>query len=100
MLAANADEQRAWLSGLGVPGVESSADELALEFNDGFRLATQWVDAGWLPAALVEPMAQLDRLLESMSGPENEPLWQTHALDSSQECAAARAIGAKILREL
>lgn len=50
ILAANADEQRGWLSALAVPEVESSAHELALEFNDGFRLATQWVDAGWLPA--------------------------------------------------
>lgn len=53
MLALPAPHQIAWLEALGVGG---SADELALEFHDGYLLVPQFVERQWLQAAVVGPL--------------------------------------------
>jgi hypothetical protein len=49
----------AWLESLGAG---ASVDELALEFDDGVRLAPQFVEASWLPASVLEPLRALGDL--------------------------------------
>ena len=72
ILALPAPDQVAWVESLGVGPV---VDELALELGDGALLAAQFVEAGWLGAEVLQPLQILEALLDSMSGPENAPLW-------------------------
>src|SRR5687768_11247694 len=87
MLALPASHQIAWLESLGVGG---SADELALEFDDGYVLAPQFVERQWLDAAVVDPLRALNDLLQSMSGPGNAELWDAAALESSPRWSEVR----------
>ena len=60
-----------------------NVDELALELDDGVRLAPQFVAHDWLAPAALEQLESLDALLGAMSGPENASLWDHAALESS-----------------
>jgi hypothetical protein len=75
VLALPAADQVAWLGSLGVLDDPPSTDELALELDDGFRLAPQFVAAGWLPPSVLDPLRQLDDVLAAMSGQDNAELW-------------------------
>ena len=55
-------------------------DELALEFDDGFRLVPTFVELGWLDAAALPALEQLDAELDAMSGERNAELWHVDAL--------------------
>lgn len=59
VLALPAAAQRAWLDTLP-PFTAGNVDELAMEFDDGFQLAPQWVAAGWLAAETLEAATLLD----------------------------------------
>jgi hypothetical protein len=83
-LAAPAEEQVAYLRGLGS---FPSLDELALEFDDVFGPpGTPPPDGAWEDA-----LRSLDAVLNAMSGRENSHLWIADALDGP-EWAAVRAL--------
>ena len=91
VLAMPWSSQREWLSSLGLPGEPRFADELALEFDDGFTLLDQFVRAGWLGERVVEQLQVLDGLLNEMSGPDNADLWTLESLETSPRWEAVRA---------
>ncbi|HNW92436.1 MAG TPA: hypothetical protein PKM88_05945 [bacterium] len=68
------------------------ADELALDFNDAWRVVVADVP----PEA--EPMiTELDQLLESMSGQDKNELWTDTALKTKPEWALIREKAKRIL---
>ena len=74
-----------------------NVDELALEFDDGMRLVSQWVTAGWLPAETMPALLTLDRALEDMSGEKFESFWDRDALVTAAEWSQVRLLAAEVL---
>ena len=97
VLALPAADQVAWLGSLDGLGDPPSTDELALELDDGFRLAPQFVAAGWLPPAVLDPLRQLDEVLAAMSGQDNAELWVPDALVRSPRWSEVRSKAKAIL---
>lgn len=91
VLAMDVSGQVAWLRslGLGEPGL---ADELALEFDDGFLLMWAFVGESWLPAATEVPLREIDRALDAMSGERNAAWWKIDALASDRRWAHVREL--------
>jgi hypothetical protein len=87
VLALEANAQIAWLAKQALPQV----DELALEFDDGFRLLPTFIERGWLNATAMPVLAEIDQRLSSMSGAHNVGLWQVEALSSRTEWDHVRA---------
>jgi hypothetical protein len=88
VLALEADAQSIWLGQKGLPLV----DELALEFDDGFRLVPGFIGLGWLNATALPVLAEIDQRLSSMSGEHNAGLWQVEALAERTEWDQVRAL--------
>jgi hypothetical protein len=91
VLALDADAQVAWASQLmknHVPLI----DELAMEFDDGFRLVPSFIERGWLNEAALPVLTQLDERLEVMSGQHNADLWHAEALSSRAEWERVRGL--------
>ncbi|BCY08750.1 hypothetical protein [Actinoplanes sp. L3-i22] len=88
VLALEADAQIAWLRERGLPLV----DELALEFDDGFRLVPTFIERGWLDAVALPVLAEIDQYLSSMSGEHNTDLWQVEALARRAEWGQIRTL--------
>jgi hypothetical protein len=91
VLALPADGQETWLRSLDP--ANPPIDEIALEFDDGYRLVPQFIDRGWLPSKSAMPLGTLDALLSQMSGPagpwslealRDDPQWQ-EVRESSQQ---------------
>jgi hypothetical protein len=90
-LALDADAQAAWASQLAEDRIPL-IDEIALEFDDGFRLLSTFVERGWLDDAALPILTQLDEQLVAMSGDHNADLWRTEALTSRAEWARVRVL--------
>ncbi|GGN99770.1 hypothetical protein GCM10010112_93870 [Actinoplanes lobatus] len=88
VLALEADAQVAWLGVKGLPLV----DELALEFDDGFRLVPTFIERGWLNDTALPVLAEIDEHLSSMSGEHNAGLWHVEALTRRTEWDQVRAL--------
>ncbi len=95
-----ADDQTRWLDSLGLPGGAGVADELALEFDDGFQLLPQFVEHGWIPTHAAEKMREFDKLLSAMSGPGKPEIWEVSALGTAEAWADVRKKASAILFEL
>lgn len=89
-----------WLNSLGLGGDAALADELAMEFDDGWLLLPQFVEHGWVPAAAAEKLRELDSWLAAMSGPENADLWHVSALARADEWATVRQCATSVLLDL
>ncbi|GGN65852.1 hypothetical protein GCM10010112_27660 [Actinoplanes lobatus] len=89
VLALEADAQTAWLQRLGTA---PSADELACEFDDGFRLAPTFIERGWLSGTAIPALTQLDDQLSAMSGNPNADLWHIDALPHRAEWNRVRTL--------
>jgi hypothetical protein len=87
VLALEAGAQVTWLNERGLPLV----DELALEFDDGFRLVPTFIERGWLNDAALPALIEIDEQLSSMSGERNADLWHVEALASRTEWDRVRA---------
>lgn len=92
ILALPAPDQLCWLESLGDA---PSVDELALSLD--VRLAPQFVAVNWLPAAVLEPLLTLNALLDSMSGSQNEHLWNVAAVESAPRWSEVRAQAKAVL---
>lgn len=91
-LAKPAKEQIAWLQEIDT---YPSADELALEFDDWFRLADQLVGARIISQEAFDAMKPIDALLDEMSGPK--PLWSPAALRDAPEWETIRQQAREVL---
>jgi hypothetical protein len=100
VLALPAEDQVRWLNSIGFRGESALADELAMEFDDGFRLLPQFVEHGWIPAAAAGKLGRLDSLLAAMSGPENVDVWHVSALAHADAWAAVRQCATSVLLDL
>ncbi|GIE82227.1 hypothetical protein Aph02nite_81770 [Actinoplanes philippinensis] len=80
VLASDAEVQVAWLSRAG-----AVVEELVLEFDQGHRLLPAFVDSGWIDAAAVPALAELDRQLDEMGGDHQRALWTAEALATRPE---------------
>jgi hypothetical protein len=84
VLASDAEVQVAWLSRAFAEG-GAVVDELALEFDQGFRLLPTFVERDWIDAAAVGALTELDQQLDEMSGDHNRTLWTAEALATRPE---------------
>lgn len=91
VLDAPAENQEAWLDSLG-PVASWNVGELGLEFDDGYLLMDQWVEAGWVAPASVPPIAALNSMLDEMSGEGNAALWTREALRRHEAWRKVRAL--------
>lgn len=78
------DQQLEFISRLGV-----GPDELALEFDDSFRIASGMADQSMLPSSVMEILRPIDDILAGMtnSGPAE---WTTRAVSESQTWVSLR----------
>lgn len=93
VLALPADEQETWLRTLDP--VHPPIDEIALEFDDGYRLVPQFLDRGWLPSKSAVPMAELDALVSRLSGPTGP--WNLKALRENPQWQEVRDASLQVL---
>jgi hypothetical protein len=100
VLALDAPTQLAWLASLGLPGTPSVTDELALEFDDGYRLIPRFVANGWLSAESGGLLAPIDAALAAMSGPSNADVWAVEALESDPRWMEVRVLAREALIRL
>ncbi len=84
LVAAEAEEQLRRVGGM-------HPDELALAFDDGYRLVPTLEARGIVfREAALSALAEVDDLLKSMSGSSNAVLWTPDAIRSSEKWAAVR----------
>jgi hypothetical protein len=100
VLALPAPAQMEWLRSLGLPGEPAVSDEIAQEFDDGYRLLPVFIERGWLPERMLPPLADLNDLLTRMSGAGHSAVWETEALASATEWEQARTIARTALKLL
>jgi hypothetical protein len=95
-LAWPASRQRDYLIGLGVAPL---ADELALEFDDAFRVVEAMPAMLGLSAAARESLLTVDRALDAMSKSDSG-VWQVESLAGSTRWAEVRRLATVVLGEL
>jgi hypothetical protein len=84
VLASDAEVQVAWLSRVFAEG-GAVVDELALEFDQGYRSLSTFVLYTWIDPGAVPALNELDRQLDEMSGDHNRALWTAEALVTRPE---------------
>ena len=97
VLAMPAELQEKWLATFS--GGEY-VDELALDWDGGWRLMPQWVERGWLSAEDAGHFRPLDEALAEMSGKEHAELWTTAALHRAPEWVRIRELATAALFNL
>ena len=93
VLAMPAGVQEQWLSGMHV-------DELALEWDSGWRLLPQWVERDWLSADDADKFQPIDQALTAMTDRKDANLWTTTALHETTEWAEIRSLATAALLDL
>jgi len=91
VLAASPDLQAIWLDSLGAVA-SWNVGELGLEFDDGYLLLNQWVEAGWVEPAAVPSITALNKKPDEISGEGNAALWTREALDKHQAWQEVRTL--------
>ena len=81
------------------PNVVARPDELALDFDDAYLLLQQCQQLD-LSAAQRDAVADVDRLLAQMTGPERRALWTEAALRRAPEWGRIRSAARTALRLL
>lgn len=99
LLALPSEAQIAWLSSLGL-GKPGASDELALEFDDGFKMINAFVAADIVPPKALDSLQLLDRQLAGISGPGNASLWTLDALKTSPQWKEIRELASRCIRDL
>lgn len=99
VLATSAERQAAWLDSLG-PVASWNVNELGLEFDDGYLLMAQWVEAGWVPRESVPAINALNQTLDDMSGEGNATLWTREALAQHEAWRTVRTLAMTVLTKL
>lgn len=94
VLAMPADRQEEWLATFSGGG---HVDELALDWDGGWRLMEPWVEIGWLSAYDAAKFRPLSEALADMSGRDNAHLWTTAALHEAPEWGQVRELATAAL---
>lgn len=97
VLAMPADLQVKWLTTFRGGGY---VDEMALDWDGGWRLMEQWVELGWLSANDAALFRPLDDALAKMSGKEHAELWTADALHQAPEWVRIRELATAALFDL
>lgn len=92
MLAAPASAQTAWLEEHGVV-----TDEIALDFDHGFRMAGRLVEEGLLSADALTDLQVIDSIFDEMTCDGSPGRWTSAALTSDAGWNQARALAQKVL---
>ncbi|KAB7833454.1 hypothetical protein [Streptomyces mobaraensis] len=95
ILAADAPAQTAWLDRHGVP-----PDEIALTFDDAFRMTATLIADGHLGPDALPALREIDSALAGMSGAENADNWTKEALSTTGWHRARRAARRILVAEL
>jgi hypothetical protein len=90
VLALPADVQEHWLAGMHV-------DELALDWDSGWRLIPQWVERDWLSVDDAEKFQPLDLALTAMTDRKDANLWTPAALHEATEWTEIRTLATAAL---
>ncbi|MEU1050612.1 hypothetical protein ABZ400_36530 [Streptomyces sp. NPDC005897] len=93
-LSWEAEKQVEYINRLAV-----GPDELALEFDDAFRVASGMVSEGSLPAPLGNLLAPMDELLSEMTRSTQDE-WSIDALGLSVAWQRLRMLAVEVLRYL
>lgn len=72
-------------------------DELVIDVYESAPDADLFLAEGWITRRAQEQIAELDRLLNEMSGPDQRHLWSAAALTSEPEWDAVRRIARSVL---
>jgi hypothetical protein len=98
VLALPAAGQEAWLETLG-PVASWNVSELGLEFDDGFVMLRQWVEAGWVAEQARQAIEHLNQALDALSQGEYRTLWSRPALREAPEWESMRRLASAALME-
>jgi hypothetical protein len=98
VLALPASGQEAWLETLG-PVASWNVSELGLEFDDGFVMLPQWIEAGWVAERASQAIDQLNQALYALSQGEHRTLWSRSALHEAPEWEGVRRLASAALME-
>jgi hypothetical protein len=82
---------------LRASGLVNDADELGLEFDEGFKMVPQFVESEWLATSDADRIKEINDILAAMSGPENAALWTEDALREAPEWQAVRRSARRFL---
>ncbi|MFE1314317.1 hypothetical protein [Streptomyces sp. NPDC058755] len=93
-LAWSADQQIAHIARHGV-----GPDELALEFDDIYRVVSGMAAEQLIPENLMEPLEVIDGLFQEMTR-EPKGKWTENAVSSSKEWAELRTAASNVLTPL
>lgn len=97
VLALPSTAQIAWLESLGVD-VSHSADELAMEFEDGYALLWYLIPERWLAEEVRPTLDEMNGLLRGMSGPTGP--WSFDDLGSDPRWEQLRLLARRALSEI
>ncbi|MEU9713544.1 hypothetical protein AB0E21_33855 [Streptomyces sp. NPDC047967] len=92
VVAAPASDQMAWLDKYDVP-----PDEIALGFDDAFRLAGRLADEGRLSREVLPPLQMLDEVFSEMSQVTEVDRWTREALAIDAGWGRARQLAREVL---
>ncbi|MET8453304.1 hypothetical protein [Streptomyces sp. NPDC005209] len=92
VLAAPSSVQTAWLEKHGV-----APDEIALDFDDGFRMAEHLVERGLLGPDALPDLRMIDSVFDEMTRDPSPGRWETAALISDTGWSRARAAARRVL---
>jgi len=97
VLAMPAQLQEQWLATFSGGG---HVDEMALDWDGGWRLLERWVELDWLSADDAALFRPIHEALARMSGKEHAALWTTVALHQAPEWARIRELAIAALFDL
>ncbi|MFD8604300.1 hypothetical protein ACFV1S_19875 [Streptomyces globisporus] len=92
VVAAPASDQVAWLDKYDVP-----PDEIALGFDDAFRLAGRLVDEGPLSRDVLPLLQVIDEVFSEMSQDTDVDRWTREALSADAGWGRARQLAREVL---
>ncbi|MFF7492826.1 hypothetical protein [Streptomyces rubiginosohelvolus] len=92
VVTAPASDQVAWLAKYDVP-----PDEIALGFDDAFRLAGRLVDEGQLSRDVLPSLQMIDEVFSEMSQDTDVDRWTSEAMATDVGWGRARQLAQEIL---
>ncbi|WP_228456684.1 hypothetical protein [Streptomyces durbertensis] len=92
VVAAPASDQVAWLDKYDVP-----PDEIALGFDDAFRLAGRLVDEGRLSREVLPSLQMIDEVFSEMSQVTDVDRWTREVLATDAGWGRARQLAREVL---
>lgn len=92
VVAADPSHQVAWVERHDVV-----VDEIALNFDDAFRMLEGWIEQQLIGEGSVGALREIDSLFTSMSGPGTSGRWIPSALSSDKGWKQVRRLARRVL---